>query len=268
MSVNKGLSLAQRDEMIELLNKFVVWLKSKQIINREQRIKYFVKMPASKGDWVMKVDGDKIEFNTFMSSKCDFEFYKLVILHEFFHLRVQRVPNKADATRVKDAFGDQFMKLIDIEADYFTALFFKEELAYGLVDYMRLSYNGNILFLDSKIRPGKLERFIGTLLSIVKMYIDNASVDFGKVSKCDLYLPTISPVYTENSLRILVISKEHIYLDEIKAGYRDFIKVKECYSYSDSMNEKKYVDTLLRFSHKALQKRIPAEIKTEISKIP
>jgi len=263
-----SLSLKQQGEIIALLNAFSQWLHDKNVIYNRKKIEYFVKMPAADNqDWVMKVDGTKIEFNTSISKKCSFDFYKLVVLHEFFHLDVQKVPNKSDAIRIKDAFGEQFMRLIDIEADYFTALFFKEKLGYSLVDYMRLSYNGNKIFLDKQIRPGKLERFIGTLLSIVKMYINSEEETKRNRTMCDLYLPTISPIYTENSLRILVIRKEHIYLDEIKAGYKDFVRVKKCYVYHDEMTEKDYVEGLLTFSYKALKKRMPQSVKTGIAEI-
>jgi hypothetical protein len=224
-------------------------------------------MPSTNEDWIMKVEGNSVYFNTILTSKCPFEFYKSIALHEFFHLDVQRVPNKEDATKIKDDFGNELMNLIDIEADYYTALYFKEVLNFSLVKYLQLYYNGNKVFSDKWVRSVKFERFIGSILSICKLYLDNPKNRPEKSSNCDLYLPKIGAIYTENSLHILVVRKEHIYFDEIKAHYEDFVTIKGCYMYNDDITEKQYVKRLVIFAYKAFGRKTPKYIFTEIEKL-
>ncbi len=268
--MKKGeLTKKQIAELILALNSFNAWLYKKKIIKQKSSIKRNVDFPSAKEDWVMRVqgvNGSDVIFNTFVSERCSFEFYKAIILHELFHLEVQKLPNKEDAVRVKDDFGDELMKLIDIEADFFTAVYYKEVLGDSLVDYLKLQFEGRTVFSDKWIRAVKYERFIGTLLSIAKMYITFPKKR-DKVTDFDLYLPTISPVYTEERLHVLVIKKEHIYLDEIKANHQDFVELKTCYTNIDSLTTKGYVEKLINFVHRALNKDITKEIQNDIIKI-
>lgn len=264
----KGLTNAEEKKLLKSINNFSKWLEKRKVVKSLAHINHTVDMPFANEDWVMKVNdrAKSVSFNTFVREKCSFEYYQSIVLHEFFHLAVQRVPNKEDAVRVKDDFGDELMKLIDIEADYFTALYFKEELGYNLVNYLRLYFEGSRVFSDRKIRAVKLERFIGTLLSIFKMFVDNQFVN-KRVITTDLYLPTISPVYTEDSLHVLVIRKEHIYFDTIKASFQDFVDIKDCYTNIDSLTLKGYTEKLINFCCKAFNIGMPKKVKSEIDKI-
>ncbi len=262
----QGLTEKDKKELIKTLNEFSSWLFEKKILEQKMTMKYLVDMPTANEDWSMKVDGLNISFNSFVTKKCSFEYFRLVVLHEFFHLVVQRVPNKEDAVRVKDDFGDELMKLIDIEADYFAALYHKEQLNISLLAYLKLYYEGNKIFSDSRIRNVKFERYIGSLLSVVKMFIKK-NKNISKNESCDLYLPSISPIYTEQSLHVLVIRKEHIYFDEIKANHEDFVKLKECYTNIDSLTLKEYTKRIVEFVCKALKLDVPKNISEEIKNI-
>ncbi len=264
-SKKRGLTKKNEDELIQTLNDFAGWLVKKKIAKNLSNIDHTVEMPFANEDWTMKVDekNKNVSFNTFLVEKSSFKYYKMVIVHEFFHLAVQRVPNKEDSTRIKDDFGEELMKLIDIEADFFTALYFKEKLGYGLIDYLKLYYEGSRVFYDRRIRGVKLERFIGSLLSITKMFL--IPVSKKEDVAWDLYLPTINPVYTEESLHVLVIRREHIYLDEIKASYQDFVDIKKCYINIDKLSVKGYVDELIKFSCRALKIEVPEKVQNEIN---
>lgn len=265
--MKKGeLKPAQERDLINALNGFSSWLYKKKISKQKSSIDKSVDFPSANEDWVMRVDGNSVTFNTLISQKCSFDYYKAIVLHESFHLEIQKLPNKEDATRVKDEFGDELMKLIDIEADFFTALYYKEVLGYGLVKYLQLYYEGRTAFSDRWIRAVKFERFIGTLLSIANLFISFPK-KADKVTSYDLYLPTISPVYTEESLHVLIVRKEHIYFDEIKANHQDFVELKACYTNVDSLTAKGYVEKLINFVHKALNKEISQGIKNDINKI-
>jgi len=257
----------EKKELLKEINLFVEWLKSKSMEDASVITNTF-DFPFADEDSIMKVDVKKnhVSFNTYIRKKCSFEYYKIVILHEFFHLVVQKVPNKDDATKIKDDFGAGFMKLIDIEADFYVALYLKEIHNYTLVDYWQINYEGGTVFVDRWIRSIKFERFIGTLLSICKMFLTYPTN--GDVFKAfDLYLPTLNPIYTENSLHVLVIKKEHIYFEEIEANYTDFAKLKDCYKDVSKYSIKGYVEELIRFSSKALKIDLTKDIESQIENL-
>lgn len=259
------ISDQEKDILQNEINEFTDWLRRRKIISESLKIEHTFDFPFVDEDFIMTVNTQKqlVSFNTFIRRRCSFEYYKVVILHEFFHLAVQKVPNKDDATKIKDDFGAELMKLIDIEADFYVALYLKECKDYSLVKYWVLNYEGGTVFVDKWIRNIKFERFIGTLLSISKMFIEhrNNPEDFFAF---DLYLPTISPIYTEDSLHVLVVKKEHIYFDEIKANYQDFAKLKERYKDVTNYTLKGYVSELINFSCKALELQIPLETISEL----
>ena len=262
-----GLSRLGEKEILNTINKFRDWLIKKKIVLSLDHISKVVDMPFANADWLIKMDEDgAISFNTYISRKCSFGYFRTIVLHEFFHLAVQNVPNKNDAVKVKDDFGETLMKLIDIEADFFTALYHKEVLGIDLVEYLKFYYEGRNVFSDSWIRQGKFERFIGTLLSIFKMFIDHPN-NKQVVRKYDLYLPTIAPIYTESSLHILVIGRDHIYVDAINASYSDFVDLKACYTNKDSLTLKGHIQKLVDFCCNAFKIKVPAKIKKDIEKI-
>lgn len=262
----QGLTPAEEQELIKSIATFSKWLVAKQIIGKMPNI-HLEDFPFSDADWTMKFNPKTgfVSFNTFTRQKCSFEYYTSIVLHEFFHLAVQKVPNKEDATKIKDDFGGELMKLIDIEADFYTALFYKEVWSYGLVRYLKIYHEGSNVFKDKWIRQAKLERFIGTLLSVCKMFIQYR--DEKEVDLYDLYLVSISPLNTEENLHVLVIRREHIYFDYIQATRDDFIKIRDCYTNDDEFSFKTYAKRITSFICKALQMQLPNEIEAEIDNL-
>src|ERR1700732_4682658 len=115
-------------ELETSINDFKGWLRKRKKLcldaaEQYTRLTFPDPTPA---DWIMNVSGKEVQFNTFVTGGCSFSYYRMVVLHECFHLFAQDLPNKSDAKRVKDDFGDSFMKLLDIEADYYTAMYYKE----------------------------------------------------------------------------------------------------------------------------------------------
>ena len=88
-----------------------------------------------------------------------------------------------------------------------------------------------------------------------------------KVESYDLYLPSISPLYTEDLLHVLVLKKEHIYFDLIKASQRDFLSIKDCYTNIDTLTIKGYIEKILQFVCKALELQLPTSIRQEMEKL-
>ncbi len=259
------MSEKEKDDLIASLNQFDKWLVKKQIVESPTTIS-FVDLPYANEDWTMTVKDSTVSFNTLARNRCSAKYYKSIVLHEFFHLAVQKVPHKDDAVKIKDDFGNQLMSLIDIEADYFTALFFKEILGYSLVDYLRIYWEGGQVFTDKWIRVRKLERFMGTLLSISKMFMDHPNKS-DKVSCCDLYLPCVTPLSMDDKIHVLVIRKEHICFDYLESTNKDFAAMKECYTSISVTTFKDYAQKVVDFCCHSLKRPIPRKITIQINKL-
>lgn len=216
-------------------------------------------------DWIMQVQGRTVSFNTYITGKCSFDYYKMIALHECFHLFVQDVPNKSDAKRLKDDFGDDMMKLLDIEADYYTAMYLREEKGVPLVTTFSLNYEGSEIFGDPRIRNPKIERFLGSVLSIASAYFKNPR---GKPTKeNELYLPDTSNVLSEDRMHVLISRKNHFMVSEIRLDVENFRKLRNCYTKIDGTSVREYVETLLCFASRALGLKVPDEISKLLFKI-
>lgn len=131
---------------------------------------------------------------------------------------------------------------------------------------MQLYHEGSNVFHDKWIRVTKLERFIGSLLSVSKMFIEHHNSN-RTIKSYDLYLVSINPFFTEESLHVLVVRKEHIYFDSILASMVDFNRIKECYTNIEGFSLKAYLTRIVNFVSKALPINIPQDIHDEISKL-
>lgn len=265
MTTNKStyeLPGEQKQELEDSINDFGKWLVQIKKLRGDPATKYKkLSFPRpSKEDWIMLVKGNEVRFNTYVTNKCSFEYYRMIVLHEYFHLFVQDVPNKLDAKRIKDDFGEVVMKLLDIEADYYTAMYYKEVKRKSLIDIFSLNYEGSKIFGDPKIRQPKFERFIGSVLSIANAYFKNTGTKTTKEN--DLYLPNISSIPTEDRIHILISTDKHFLLGEIHGDIHDLYRLKQCYTRVNGAGVRYYVKTLLEFAAKALNEKItPAMFK-------
>jgi hypothetical protein len=254
------LSGERKRELAASIHEFKRWLEGhKRVRLDETRKNTIVTFPRpTSSDWIMQVEGTEIQFNTYVVNRCSFEFFRMVVLHECFHLFVQDVPNKSDAKRLRDDFGDIFMKLLDIEADYYTAMFYKEVRHASLVDVFSLFHEGSRIFGDPRIRTPKVERFIGAVLSIANAYFKNPTTKI--TADKELYLPSISNIPIDESMHVLVSRANHFMLAEIRADLHDFLNIKKCYTQTDGGGVREYVETLLQFASKALRTRVSPTI--------
>lgn len=238
----------QKKKLKKALTDFNSWLQSTGVVKKTFNVKNIVFEPFSNEDWIMKVreeKGKKIaSFNPIISKNCSYEFLEIVILHEFFHLGVQEVPNKDDATKIKDDFGSDFMSLIDIEADFYVAKFLKEKKRLTHKKYWELYFEGSKIFIDKWIRNKKFERFIGSILTIHQLF-HSIPVEF------DLYLPSISPVFTQDKISVLIIKREHIAFQEINARFEDLRSIKKLYIKPDHHTFDGYYQSITEFAEHA-----------------
>lgn len=237
------------------LNIFNEWLVGNNITQNIYNIDDIKIQPFSREDWIMKVElikGNKqiVLFNPSILDLCEYDYFEIVILHEYFHLVVQKVPNKDDAIKIKDNFGAHFMSLIDIEADLYVATYLKKIRGITIEEYWSIIHKGTNIFADKWIRTKKFERFLGSLISVNRMFLsENDSFD--------LYLPSVTPVYTESHMKLLVVKKEnkHICFEEIIASYEDFNDIKQLYAKPNSYSFAGYFDIITSFTEKALGKK-------------
>lgn len=244
------ISAESKKKLLSAIKDFNEWLNETKVTSKNFDIKNIIIEPYKDEDWIMNVSYKKSEkfasFNPHILKTCNYQFFEVVILHEFFHLVVQEVPNKDDATKIKDYFGSDFMSLIDIEADFYVALYLKQVKSFNMKKYWETYFNGSKVFIDKWIRNKKFERFIGSVLTINRlfMYDDNAF---------DLYLPSISPVITEEHMNVLVIKEKHISFEEIATGYEDFKDIKRLYKKPSHLTFEGYYSIIDEFSQKALK---------------
>lgn len=267
-NTDNELSGPEQKDLIITLNDFANFLILKKIISSLPVLNRNVDLPSTNADWIMRFDEKEktVSFNTHLRKKCSFEYYKTIVIHEFFHLAVQKVPNKEDVVKIKDDFGGEWMKIIDIEADFFTAMFYKEKLNFTLVQFLHLFYQSGQVFSDKWVRKGKLERYIGTVLTICKMFLTHPNKS-PLVTTYDLYLPSISAIYTEDNLHVIVLRKEHIYFEQINATSKEVTPLMRCYTNVDEMTFKGYVKSIVEFTSKALKIEVPPKISKEIEDI-
>lgn len=247
----KEIDGQSKSKLLDSIAEFSQWLKEEGITHQDYDADDIRFEPFSSEDWTMRVkieDNKKIvSFNPSILKDSSYEFLEVVILHEFFHLVVQGVPNKEDATKIKDDFGSDFMSLIDIEADFYVALFLKSKREFDLTKYWKLYFGGSKIFINKFIRNKKFERFLGSLLTINKLYQSDDN-------SFDLYLPSISPVFTQEKMSVLIVKEKHIVFGEINAKYEDFSDIKKLYIQPDHLSEEGYLATIIKFTDKAFNK--------------
>lgn len=256
----------QQQKLRASIRAFLQWLPDKVALVNSDTYKFEFARPT-RADWLMRVSHDKgetiVTFNPAITAQCSYRYYEMVVLHECFHLFVQNIPNKDDAKRVKDDFGDVTMKLLDIEADYFTAMFLREHQGATLVDILKLLYEGSRVFADPHVRTTKLERFIGSLLSIAAPHVDPR----WRNTDVSLYLPTLGNIPTEETIHILILRRTNCFVSTIHASYQDFYEMKLCYTMADQYSIRGYVSQLVRFACKALDCDMPVRVARQVDEL-
>ena len=264
MVTTKKLTTDQEQHLLGSIQAFRTWLQ--KTLPRAAFTQYdeFRCVAPSREDWIMWVDekGD-VRFNPFVLVKCSFNYFEMIVIHECFHLFVQDLPNKSDAKMIKHGFGESIMKMLDIEADYYTALYYKDVKNSSLIDVLSLYAEGSRVFGDPRVLTPKLERFIGTILSVCNMYFNHPTKS--KVIEADLYLPTIDGVHTEETLYVVISRNFHFMLDQIHANAQDFAELKKAYINTGGLTTLGYVELLVSFASKALGHEVPVKIKRQLS---
>ncbi|MBE9602652.1 hypothetical protein [Pedobacter sp. MC2016-24] len=174
-----------------------------------------------------KPETNSIWFNTYFLEKLDFDYALLIILHEIFHFSKQGIQTKQQVAELRYGNLWPFMQIFDIEADlYVVEYILSENPDYSFNQYLSLLYSGASTFRNSTIRQVKLERFIGSLVSI-KRYFDTR--------ERKLYLPKLYlNIITLISIQYDFLHLHHVcfdisteYLEEWKTAFQDAGRLSE-----------------------------------------
>jgi len=246
-SIDNEVDEKIKSEVLREIQDFNSWLNTENYCTETFQVSDIKIAPFSKDDWIMKVswsDGHKqASFNPNLLRNSSKEFFKIVVLHEYFHLLVQKVPNKEDATKIKDNFGNDFMSLIDIEADFYVALYLKLKKGYSKEQYWKTYFEGVKVFKDSWIRNKKFERFLGSILTINRLFAND--------NVFDLFLPSIAPLFTEDHIKVLVLKREYIYFDTLPVSLEDLKQMRDIYLSPQDFNFGGYYKKINTFTKKS-----------------
>lgn len=159
-------------------------------------------------DWIFKPRGENVlVFNSALVNKCTSDYYLSILIHELYHYVEHKISRKSEVKILKDFYGDGFMRIMDIEADLYTAKYFHEIKRIDYQDFLRILYNGRNVFSDPKVRAGKLARFLGTLLSIGHYFKTNIP---------KIFLPELRDIAINGITHLIVVKKgahQHIKIE-------------------------------------------------------
>lgn len=176
----------------------------------------------STGDWIFKPQSQQvIKFNTALLNSCSKEYYILVIIHELFHLVKHKILYKSEVKILKDFYGNSFMRIMDIEADLYAAMYFQkiQKMAYN--SFLELLYSGRLVFTDAKIRAGKLARFLGSMLSVTHLF---------KTREMIVFLPELRDVAINGIVYLITTNGSNHQLVNLKMNNHQFEKLKQLYT--------------------------------------
>lgn len=118
-------------------------------------------------------------------------YAQLIIIHEIYHFVKQGLIGIHCVTNLRDSHLWSLMQISDIEADVETAIYLSACGVLRSFDYyVEILHQGAKTFRDKKMRFVKLERFIGSLLSIRHVLETGDRIVYLPFLHCDTILIT------------------------------------------------------------------------------
>lgn len=220
-------------------------------------------------DWIMRVNLETrvTEFNPYLldpeegSPRSTFWYFESILIHELFHLDVQNLPNKDDARRVMRTLGFSRMGFFDVEADVATARFLRGVRGLTLIEYLRLIYEGTLIFGDPTVHLSKVNRFLGTLISVCRMYLRSPEEE-----PC-VYLPcleTLMESSRDGGALAQVFMRQNHALTTMPIDMDDYFALREVYTNQGELSEYGCLHKIIEISFKALSEPIPAWLESDL----
>lgn len=117
-------------------------------------------------------DKKTIWFNDDIVNQTGYYYSTAVIIHDLYHVFKQNVITNHDVKRLKD-ISAYYMTLFEIEADYFMFDFLRIWYGFTYTDYLKIYFSSKGYFRDPTPRMPKVERFIGSSVSLYSLYFQN-----------------------------------------------------------------------------------------------
>ncbi|MES2976359.1 MAG: hypothetical protein V4757_22260 [Pseudomonadota bacterium] len=268
MTGTATLTATQQRELIDSVHNFRQWLAQALSNGVLENYEHFLCISSTEEDWIMRVNSNAriVEFNPAVTARCSLAYFEMIVIHECFHLFAQRLPNKAEARMIKASFGNHMMKALDIEADFYTALYLRDVKGATLIDVLAHYSEGSRVFGDPRILNWKFERFIGSILSICNVFL--TSTHLRHPAATDLFIPTLDGVHTEDRIFVVRFRGSHCSLIEIAASYQDFVNLKRAYTNKDELTPREYVSLVLGFASSGLGLTVPPDVESELLALP
>lgn len=245
------LSPEDADALVRDVTRFLAWLSGRLRADASSKYGEIVFTGPDNSDWVMEVPNtpnEPVKFNIAPLKDCSVEYYRMIIIHECFHLLVQDVPNKIDAKRLKDDFGDTLMLFMDVEADFYTYLFLEFSHNYDGSKIFQLNFQGREVFGDERTRIPKLERFVSSALTMVNHFANQCSRDK------EIFLVRSINIATENTLHALVFTSTHCESRKYQVSNETWGDLVSCYERKIDTAEK-YSSTVIECCTKIISER-------------
>lgn len=116
-------------------------------------------------------------------TKTNIFFSSIVILHDLYHNMKQGILSHDDVLTIRDVFGDVSMLFMDIDADIEIYKFLAEYYSFDFNKYLETLHDGAGAFKNTVARMPKLQRFMGSVLSIYQSTLGSKIIYFPSLTK-------------------------------------------------------------------------------------
>jgi 8-oxo-dGTP diphosphatase len=136
-------------------------------------------------------------------------FIAIVVLHDLYHNLKQGISSHDEVLLVRDVFDYSTMLLMDIDADLEIYKFFVKYYDFNFQKYIETLYQGGDVFRNTIARMPKMQRFLGSMMSIYHLGNSNQKV---------IYFPNLTKIH--DKIFVLAIS-DGIKFNQLQADHKE-----------------------------------------------
>lgn len=214
----------------ELIKKFFAFTGTKLKIPQV----HIKNLPAGHN---IRTDYEKgiLEIDIKLLTSTNVFFSSIVILHDIYHNLQQGITAYQDVVAIRDVFGQNEMLMFDIDADVEIFRFLQKEYNFSFQKYLEVLWEGSTVFRDVVTRMPKVQRFMGSIMSIYAL-AHNQKI---------IFFPNITKIH--ETLFILSASDKGLKFHQL--GIKDFDLHKTITAFQDvnKLNKEEFTKTLTKF---------------------
>lgn len=180
-------------------------------------------------------DSGILEIDIKLLTSTNVFFSSIVILHDMYHNLKQGITAYQDVVAIRDIFGQNEMLMFDIDADVEIFRFLQKEYGFSFQKYLEVLWEGSTVFRDVVTRMPKVQRFMGSIMSIYALSRNQKIIFF----------PNITKIHET----LFVISASSTGLKFHQLGIKDFDLHKTITAFQDvnKLNKEEFTKTLTDF---------------------